>query len=244
MCASWIPLFIPKPPIGGNLVGRIPGDEDRPWANVSATAMSMFHSSIERMSGCRSGTPTASRTSSIARSSSRRGTLREALRLLARDGWVVVLPRKGYLIRPLALEDVREIFGIRAVLEPEIAKAAATSAGPGDIARLQTFVDLQAAGVDDLGGALMAARHFHEAVIAITDNARMSRILGDLLDEVRRLHFLLPNVESHITSQEELRAHRELVQAIADRDGAAAGEIMRTHINEVARTIVRGFSGL
>src|SRR5437899_2254075 len=38
--------------------------------------------------------------------------VREALRLLLQDGWVTALPRKGYLIRPLALEDVREVFAV------------------------------------------------------------------------------------------------------------------------------------
>lgn len=39
--------------------------------------------------------------------------VREALRLLAYTGWVVVLPRKGYLVRPVELSDVRDIFAIR-----------------------------------------------------------------------------------------------------------------------------------
>jgi DNA-binding GntR family transcriptional regulator len=170
--------------------------------------------------------------------------IREALRLLARDGWVIVLPRKGYLIRPLKLEDVREIFSIRAILEPAIAAQAAVAARTDDIAQLQSFVDEQSGSVDDLDAALQAARRFHLAVVEIAGNGRMLRMVTDLLDEVRRLHFLLPNVESHITSQEELRAHRELVDALAAGDTERASEIMRKHINEVARTLVRGFGGL
>jgi DNA-binding GntR family transcriptional regulator len=170
--------------------------------------------------------------------------IREALRLLARDGWVIVLPRKGYLIRPLKLEDVREIFSIRAILEPAIAAQAAVAARVDDIAQLQSFVDQQSGSVDDLDAALQAARRFHLAVVEIAGNGRMFRMVTDLLDEVRRLHFLLPNVESHITSQEELRAHRELVDALAAGDTERASEIMHKHINEVARTLVRGFGGL
>src|SRR5690242_19444441 len=46
--------------------------------------------------------------------------IREALRLLLQDGWVMALPRKGYLIRPLALEDVRDVFALRQLLEPQL----------------------------------------------------------------------------------------------------------------------------
>jgi DNA-binding GntR family transcriptional regulator len=170
--------------------------------------------------------------------------VREALRLLARDGWVIVMPRKGYLIRPVRLEDVREIFALRDLLEPPVASLAATATRAEDIAALQRTIDAQAAAVGDLDAALGAARSFHIALVETSGNGRLSRMLVDLLDEVRRLHFLLPNVESHITSEEELQAHRSLIRAIADGQSEQAATIMRAHINEVARTLVRGFSGL
>lgn len=170
--------------------------------------------------------------------------VREALRLLAQDGWVVVLPRKGYLIRPLRLDDVREIFALRTLIEPGIAMQAAGAVTPAELAELQALVDKQAEAVDDLSGALNAATLFHLAIAQISGNRRVLKIVGELLDEVRRLHFLLPNVESHITSNEELQAHRCLVDALGARESERAANIMHTHLNQVARTLVQGFSGL
>ena len=85
---------------------------------------------------------------------------------------------------------------------------------------------------------------FHVALTDMAGNSRASATLADLFDEVRRLHFLLPSVESHITSQEELTAHQHLVSALADGDGARAAELMREHLNEVSRVLVRGFGGV
>jgi hypothetical protein len=68
----------------------------------------------------------------------------------------------------------------------------------------------------------------------VGDNGRVSRVLLGLFEEMRRLHFLLPNVESRITSQEEPEAHRRLVTAFGARDGDQAADIMRSHLNEVA----------
>jgi len=169
--------------------------------------------------------------------------VREALRLLARDGWIIVLPRKGYLIRPLNLEDVREIFAMRTMLEPAISHQAAVVADGAVVSRLNGYVERQATA-DSLGAALDAAREFHLAVAGLIGNRRVSRALLDLFDEVRRLHFLLPNVESHVTSEEELAAHKRLVAALAAGDGDGAADIMRTHLNEVGRTMVRGFGGI
>jgi DNA-binding GntR family transcriptional regulator len=169
--------------------------------------------------------------------------VREALRLLTREGWVVVLPRKGYLIRPLRLDDVREIFGMRLILEPAIAAQAAAAADAASVRRLRETVDAQAKA-DSPAAALDAARRFHIEMADLVGNERMSRVLLDLIDEVRRLHFLLPNVESHITSEEELKAHQRLVSALAAGNADRASDLMRRHLNEVGRTLVRGFGGL
>jgi GntR family transcriptional regulator, rspAB operon transcriptional repressor len=170
--------------------------------------------------------------------------VREALRLLAQGGWVIVLPRKGYLVQPLRLDDVREIFAIRGLIEPGIAAQAASARNADAIGRLRALVKEQADARDDLDRALGSARLFHITLAEITANGRMQRIVSGLVDEVRRLHFLLPNVESHITSREELQAHRKIAEAIANGDSQEASELMRVHLIEVARALVMGFSGL
>jgi GntR family transcriptional regulator, rspAB operon transcriptional repressor len=170
--------------------------------------------------------------------------VREALRLLAQGGWVIVLPRKGYLVQPLRLDDVREIFAIRGLIEPGIAAQAASARNADAIGRLRALVKEQADARDDLDRALGSARLFHITLAEITANGRMQRIVSGLVDEVRRLHFLLPNVESHITSREELQAHRKIAEAIANGDSQEASELMSVHLIEVARALVMGFSGL
>jgi DNA-binding GntR family transcriptional regulator len=166
--------------------------------------------------------------------------VREALRLLARDGLVVLLPRKGYLVRPLELNDLREIFDARQILEPAMAERAATAPRS---ASLRELVDRQAAAGSS-ADALQAAREFHLAIADLAGNSRLALALSNLLDEVRRLHYLLPEVETHIASQEELQAHRQLIVALDAGDGQQAAARMREHIGEVARALARGFSGV
>lgn len=170
--------------------------------------------------------------------------VREALRLLAQSGWVVVLPRKGYLVRPVELSDVRDIFAIRKMFEPTLAAEAARLATDDQLTDLEKLVTQQAEAGADLESALGAARQFHLALADIAGSARTRRILEELIDEVRRLHYLLPNVEDHITSSEELQAHHELIDALRARDGERVRELMHEHLSEVARTLVNGFAGV
>lgn len=170
--------------------------------------------------------------------------VREALRLLAHNGWVVVLPRKGYIIRPVELGDVREIFAIRKMIEPTLAEDVARVATPEHVARLEQVLKRQTGTGKDVAEALQAAREFHLALADMSGSQRVHSILADLVDEVRRLHYLLPNVEGHITSAEELRSHRLILEAIRDRDPIQARALTLEHLNEVAHTLVRGFAGM
>jgi DNA-binding GntR family transcriptional regulator len=168
--------------------------------------------------------------------------IREALRLLAHTGWVVVLPRKGYIVRTVELSDVRDIFAIRRMFEPTLASQAASQATPAQLDHLEAVLEKQATG--ELDDALAAARDFHLTLAGISGSSRTHDILENLIDEVRRLHHLLPNVEGHITSAGELDAHRQVVAALRERDADAVDNLMHAHLSEVAHTLVKGFAGL
>src|SRR3954451_2587200 len=169
--------------------------------------------------------------------------VREALRLLAQSGWIVVLPRKGYMIRPVELGDVRDIFKIRKLVEPALAAEAAKRASTADVQRLRSLLDQQHLAKDDLRAALLAAREFHLGFADIAGSPRSRMILEELLDEVRRLYHLLP-IQPRITSDEEIRAHDKILEAVEAGDATAASKFTVRHLNDVVTTLVKGFAGV
>jgi DNA-binding GntR family transcriptional regulator len=173
--------------------------------------------------------------------------IREALRLLVQDGWIVVLPRKGYLVAPLSLEDVREVFALRLMLEPQVTGEAATraralqpsSAGADLVARLR---EAAASGEDRSHQSTMrAARAFHLTVAGAAGNSRLLRVLEALLDEVERLLHLMPQLGDHVTAMVEPAAHDRIIAAIEAGDAEQAAAHMRTHLAEVSRILVDAF---
>lgn len=170
--------------------------------------------------------------------------VREALRLLVQDGWVTVLPRKGYIVQPLILPDVREVFLLREMIEPGLAAEAAKRINAARVAELQELVKSQVDAGNDIDTALRAAQRFHLAIAEEAGINRGVRMISTLLDEVRRLHHFMPNVEDHITSTAEIRAHEDLVDALSRHDAATASELMREHLSEVARAMVEAFGGV
>ncbi len=167
--------------------------------------------------------------------------VREALRLLVQDGWVMVLPRKGYLVRPLGLDDVREVFHLREMLEPEFAAEAAWRAqGRLDHGLHQAVADLRAASAD-VDNALASAAAFHIRIAELAGNTRGAKIVATLVDEVTRLHYLMPSLEAHIESSEELEAHVQITAAIDAGDQRGASRAMRDHLRATDRILVEVF---
>ncbi|MFE2183567.1 GntR family transcriptional regulator [Streptomyces sp. NPDC059455] len=167
--------------------------------------------------------------------------VREALRLLVQDDWVAVMPRKGYLVRPVHLDDIREIFEIRHMIEPVLAGRAAAQASEAALEGLAGLCTEQADPGMGVGQPLLAARNFHIELAALGGNRRVLPALSRQLDEVRRLHHLMPRVEPHITSRIELSAHRDIVEALGSRDADAARTLMTDHLTEVANAMVEAF---
>jgi DNA-binding GntR family transcriptional regulator len=169
--------------------------------------------------------------------------VREALRLLVQDGWVLVLPRKGYLIRPLGLDDLREVFQLREMLEPGFAGEAAWRSARrlDDVESVRQAVEDQRSARDDLDLALASAAAFHIRIAAMGGNARAARIIENLVHEVTRLHYLIPNLESHINSKEELDAHDTIADAIDAGNQREASRAMRDHLRATDRILVEVF---
>ncbi len=167
--------------------------------------------------------------------------VREALRLLVQDGWVTVLPRKGYLIRPLGLDDLREVFHLREMIEPGFAAEAAwRSAGNGGKA-IREAVEAQRSAKQDVDLALESAAAFHIRIAEMAGNARGAKIVANLVDEVTRLHYLMPSLEAHIESREELDAHEQIAVAIESGNQKDASREMRDHLRATDRILVEVF---
>lgn len=165
--------------------------------------------------------------------------IREALRLLVHEGWVLGLPRKGYLVRPLRFEDVREIFAIRQMIERSLVGEAIKRATAEQLDALEAHVDVQAAALDE-ATALDATANFHVGIAKLAGNGRAERILSGLVDETRRMHHLRTNTSRWLREDGMLTEHRDLVEAMRRKDIQAAQEIMERHTGNSLRHRLAG----
>jgi DNA-binding GntR family transcriptional regulator len=163
--------------------------------------------------------------------------VRMALHRLAHDGLVRAIPRRGYMVAPVTVRDIHDVFELRLMLEPAAARMAA---GKVDAHRLQALDEICRAGYQpgDLKSTsrfLEANKAFHVAIAQGTGNVRLAGAIEQLLDEMTRLLQLGLGLRNR--SQEMQQEHRSLVKALSRGDGDTAERICREQI-EAARNMV------
>src|SRR5229473_6883946 len=68
-----------------------------------------------------------------------RTPVREACSRLAQDKWLSLIPRKGYLVKPISVRDIVELYEFRKLLECFSAEKVAQAAAPECVAELRSI---------------------------------------------------------------------------------------------------------
>lgn len=170
-----------------------------------------------------------------------RGPVREALRLLERDGLVTILPRRGAQITSLTSAEVKEIFDIRAVLnglrdrqlaeDPD--RLRLLPALEAEVAKLTRF-----ARQPELGAAYV------ETVFALNrllTQASRNRRLRTILDSLalQTLRYSKLGLSTPQRRRQSVQHWHKLVKAIRDGDGAAAERIAQQRVLDSRDAAIR-----
>ncbi|MES1925638.1 GntR family transcriptional regulator [Salinisphaera sp. T31B1] len=168
-----------------------------------------------------------------------RTSLREALRRLEAEGLVELVPHRGAVVASVAVEDARQIYEVRRVLEAQAVEHFVASASDEDVAELQIVIDeLSACSVDKLSGAdlLDIKQRFYHILLDIDENTILRGILDVLNNRVSLLRALSMGRSGRPANT--VAELREMAKAISQRDGEAACRATRTHIENAAANVL------
>lgn len=165
---------------------------------------------------------------------------RYALSKLGQEGYVISLPRRGHVIAPVTLKSVHEVFELRLLIEPH---AAAKACGRIDVARLTELDRICAQPVipgdaESENRFIVHNRAFHMEIVQAAGNDRVTRIMGQIMDEQTRLLHLALVLKGR---PKELHSeHRDLIAALSDGDPDRAHAIVSEHVHRVRQLIIDG----
>lgn len=145
--------------------------------------------------------------------------VREALRVLEQEGQVTYKPRRGYFVTELRVEDLEEIYELRAVLEGRAARRALPALDQASLERIEIAAKdcRNAAKAGDVAAELEANRRFHFGLLESPDQVhamRLIRLLWDSTEAYRAMYYNVP-----AERRAAVEAHERILHAV--RGGAA-----------------------
>ena len=167
-----------------------------------------------------------------------RTPLREAFRMLASDGLLVQLPNRGAQVVSLSREDARHAFEVMAALEGLSGELAVTHVTDDDIADLRGLQQEmeQAHARRDLPSYYRVNRAIHDRINAIAGNPVLSHTFQTLNARLHALRFRSNLIQAKW--DKAVREHREMVEALAARNGEKLRDLLVKHLRNKQRTVL------
>jgi len=155
--------------------------------------------------------------------------LRDALRRLEVEGLVLMDDRRGARVAEVSMEELDEIFQMRILLEPTCAEAAVGKLTDEEADRLiKLLVAMDEPDTAEPLHAMSARRDFYQELYSMSGRPRITETILLLRDHVSRFHVLRHDDGC-------IHAHQALRACIENRNGEAAGKVVRDHLMEAHR---------
>lgn len=170
-----------------------------------------------------------------------RTPMREAIKILAAEGLLELLPNRGARVAIISSEEIEEMVEVIAGLEATAADLACRFVTDNDVAAIEAKHDamVEAWRSRDIPGYFSLNREIHESIMRASRNATLQGIYTTLSSRIQRARY-----SAHKTPQQWRRAvdeHERMVQLLKARDGAKLATLMREHVRGKKPIIAAAF---
>ncbi|KUO78610.1 MAG: GntR family transcriptional regulator [Desulfosporosinus sp. BRH_c37] len=158
-----------------------------------------------------------------------RTPVREAIRKLELENFVVMIPRKGAYVAGVSSKDVADVFEIRSALEGLAAGLAAERITEDELEQMERVLFFRASEIEmDLEQFVKSDTDFHALVYKASRNERLIQILANLREQIQRFRATSLAVPGrHKLAIEE---HRMIVEALRNHNSEEAQSLAMAHI--------------
>ena len=163
--------------------------------------------------------------------------VREALKVLQAEGRVIHDPHRGYFVSELDVDDLAEIYHLRAILEDEALKVGVPNATSADVAAIKAIHDesVQASRKADITQIAVLNRKFHLAIYRLSKQERLISVIENLWDSIDAYRVLFLNESENRDRTND--DHARMVQALKQKDVKEALKIQASHRDHALKAI-------
>lgn len=166
-----------------------------------------------------------------------RTPIREACSRLAEEKWLSKIQNKGYIVAPISIQDIMEVYQFRKLLECFTARRTAKVISPEEIANLRKMIAVESNPEIKISEVIEANEAFHRALGRLAQNQRILDELVLILEYVHRLDVL------SVQRNAEWVAHDKIIAALESHDVKGAHRAMAVHIDSSRDRMLRLFWG-
>ena len=167
-----------------------------------------------------------------------RTPVREAIRKLELEGFVIMMPRRGTYVADLSIKDINEVFEIRTALDVLAAGLAVERITEEELEQMERLLVEIGEYIEqgDLDKVVDIDSKFHDVLYRASRNDRLVGIISNLSEQFTRFRSISIAYPGRIKNT--LEEHSRLVEAIAQRNVEAAQQMAREHMENAEQTLL------
>ena len=165
-----------------------------------------------------------------------RTVVRQALFQLVQQRLITLEPARGAFVATPSVDEARQVFAVRRMLEIEMTRAFVRQVTPAQISALQAHLqaERQAISRQDVAGRTELLGDFHVRMAQLMGNQVLAQLLGQLISRCALITLMYQTSRAAAHSSDE---HALIVQALADRNEALALRLMDEHLGNVMASL-------
>jgi len=171
-----------------------------------------------------------------------RAPIRECFRILEAANLIKIVPRKGYFVSDINIDDIKQLYLIRPMLEGEAARLACMNITENDLVYLSKIINKMGKAVEkkNYNVYLQLNKEFCEAIINIAGNKFLKKILKILEDQSLRYRFFALASLGRI--KQSYKNHINLLNALREKNEKKVQRLRYKNIKDVGKNVVNSLS--
>lgn len=161
-----------------------------------------------------------------------RTPLREALKVLAAEGLIELLPNRGARVRALSAADLREVFDVMGGLEALAGRLACERITDAEFAEIERVHHEMYHFYlrRDIHGYFRCNQSIHQMIVAAAGNALLASTYAGLAGRIRRVRYAANLAKDRDRLGEAMREHEAILDALRRRAGGELSDILFLHL--------------
>jgi DNA-binding GntR family transcriptional regulator len=166
-----------------------------------------------------------------------RTPIREALLRLQREGLVTIFPRQGTFVSQISRKDIYEIYQIRLIIEPKVARISCPNLNPETLTRFRDlFIRLETTECS-YADWFRYDRDLHWYIVDSSGNRHLRQMYGTIIDQNLRMRILAGRLPMRM--RETNQEHVAILDALLTQDADRVEEVVASHIIASRNTALR-----